>query len=291
MSILRRRRPSESQTPNIEASMEDMEKPTEVEEVEGEEGEEEETIIERVVTSEVLPFSESQQVEEGANEQRIETLAEEARESSLLELDYSKIEEFLKKPLRSINDNIIATSAKLSGLTEQIGLQQQTIDRLEETNRQQQKIIQTFQSDIIQKTKAPLLMELIQLGDGVRNIIEEEKKNSSDSQPYNNLLKEVSKLESWIDSILEDNSVVRFQQDRAGEFNSKNQEVTVHEEVVDAELVGKVSTVSPGYNWTIPYLIINSEVKLAKVATENRVPQKFTFVLRAEEVKQYINKE
>ena len=206
------------------------------------------------------------------------------------EIDYARIENMLLNPLRILNENIRTTSSQLNGLMQQINAQQETIERLEENNRQQQKIIQGFQTDQLQKIKLPLIMDLIQLADGIRGLLEQNTQNDAATTSEVRMAGEVEKFESWIESILEENNVVRFEQEVPGEFDARTQKVVAHESTDDEKLIGKVVSVSPGYYWTLPYLIINSEVKLSKVATENKVPQKFTFVLRTEEEKHYNRK-
>ena len=43
-------------------------------------------------------------------------------------------------------------------------------------------------------------------------------------------------------------------------------------------------TDQPGYEWSIPYLVIKSDVQLKNILMENNSPQKFSFVIRPEEV-------
>ena len=213
------------------------------------------------------------------NEVEIPEIKEEIPPVEKVVIDYEKIGDLLKNPLRILNSNILKTKEELTELTKQI-------NTLEDVNRQQQQVIQRHQSDIMEKVKHPMFMSLIQLGDGVRNILA--ATDNTESQSNNSeLTAEIKKIEIWIDDILLENGVVRFQTLSPEEFNPKNQEIAIHRDTDNPDLAEKVTSLSPGYRWTLPYLIINSDVKLAKVAVENKVPQKFTFVIRPEEVVYY----
>ena len=67
-------------------------------------------------------------------------------------------------------------------------------------------------------------------------------------------------------------------------MNRKRQELVDREETDNPLEDGTYRTIAPGYVWSVPYLVINSDVQLEKILKENDVPGIFSYVIRPEEV-------
>ncbi|MEG0835013.1 MAG: hypothetical protein RR285_05725 [Acinetobacter sp.] len=164
----------------------------------------------------------------------------------------------------------------------------QTIDEQQNLIQKQQAVIQKFQDDLLFKTQKPLLLEMINIADNVRMFVNDQKNKSSEERNFDELLREFEKIGEWIDASLEDNSVKKYEDSKEdNQFNCKRQEIVETIETEVQELNDTIVPEQPGYIWTMPYLIIDSETKLIKVAKENEIPQKFSYIIKSEEVKKY----
>ena len=131
-------------------------------------------------------------------------------------------------------------------------------------------------------------MELIGIADNIQMLIED-KENNSDYD----LLEAVKDLGKWVDASLRSNSVKRFidvNQDNKV-YNRKRQELVEKQFTENQEKDNTYRSLHPGYEWTLPYLVINSEVQLQRILDENHSPQMFTFVIRPEEVAKLVYKD
>lgn len=155
------------------------------------------------------------------------------------------------------------------------------VESQELTIQKQHNAALKYQEDVIYKIQKNLIMELIGISDNIRMILQ----NQESDADYD-LLAAVKDLGAWVDASLSNNSVRRFQDTTmdATTMNRKRQQL-VDKEQTDVEAEHNTyKTVSPGYEWSVPYLVVNSEVQLKKILDENGAPQMFSYVIRPEEI-------
>lgn len=155
------------------------------------------------------------------------------------------------------------------------------VEQQEITIQKQHNAALKFQEDVIYKTQKNLIMELIGISDNIRMILHNKEMDSE----YD-LLEGVKELEQWVDASLSNNSIRRYQDTGLDNttLNRKRQELVDREETNNPLEDGTYRTVAPGYVWSVPYLVINSDVQLEKILKENDVPGIFSYVIRPEEV-------
>ena len=174
-----------------------------------------------------------------------------------------------------VQDSIIRGMQALQDKVENV------VESQEMTIQKQHNAALKYQEDVIYKIQKNLIMELIGISDNIRMILQ-----NSESEPGYDLLAAVKDLGAWVDASLSNNSVRRFQDTtvNATTMNRKRQQL-VDKEPTDVEAEHNTyRTVSPGYEWSVPYLVVNSEVQLKKILEENAAPQMFTYVIRPEEI-------
>lgn len=174
-----------------------------------------------------------------------------------------------------VQDSIIRGMQALQDKVENV------VESQEMTIQKQHNAALKYQEDVIYKIQKNLIMELIGISDNIRMILQ-----NSESEPCYDLLAAVKDLGAWVDASLSNNSVRRFQDTTldATTMNRKRQQL-VDKEPTDVEAEHNTyRTVSPGYEWSVPYLVVNSEVQLKKILEENAAPQMFTYVIRPEEI-------
>jgi hypothetical protein len=166
----------------------------------------------------------------------------------------------------------------LHNLQDKIG---NVIESQERTIQKQHNAALKFQEDVIYKTQKNLIMELIGIADNIRMII-----HNSETEIDYDLLGAVKDLEKWVDASLNNNSVRKFQDTNCDSttMNRKRQLLVDKEETYIKAEDNTYKTVAPGYEWSIPYLVINSEIQLDKVLKENNTPKLFSYVIRPEEI-------
>lgn len=155
------------------------------------------------------------------------------------------------------------------------------VESQELTIQKQHNAALKYQEDVIYKIQKNLIMELIGISDNIRMILQ----NQESDADYD-LLAAVKDLGAWVDASLSNNSVRRFQDTTmdATTMNRKRQQL-VDKEPTDVEAEHNTyRTVSPGYEWSVPYLVVNSDVQLKKILDENGAPQMFSYVIRPEEI-------
>ena len=155
------------------------------------------------------------------------------------------------------------------------------VESQELTIQKQHNAALKYQEDVIYKIQKNLIMELIGISDNIRMILQ----NRESDADYD-LLAAVKDLGAWVDASLSNNSVRRFQDTTmdATTMNRKRQQL-VDKEPTDVEAEHNTyRTVSPGYEWSVPYLVVNSDVQLKKILDENAAPQMFSYVIRPEEI-------
>lgn len=156
------------------------------------------------------------------------------------------------------------------------------IEQQETTIQKQHQTTTKFQEDVLYKVQKNLILELIEIADNIRMILQDQEKEHD----YDAMLEAVRNLGEWVDASLSNNSVRRYQDAaESPEVLDRKRQV-----VVDAEPTGDPAkdstylTTRPGYTWSIPYLVVNSDVQLEKILSENQQPKSFSFVIRPEEV-------
>lgn len=170
-----------------------------------------------------------------------------------------------------------AIMSKLNTLSEQ----QKTLDNQQEIIKRQHDSIQKFNDDVIYKVQKGLILEMISIADQVRMIIE----NKQEDESYD-LMQGLRELEESIEASLSNNSVRRYSEiDNDDTVLNRRRQTAIGNDITsDPAKDGHFKSVAPGYEWTMPYLVVNSEVKLGKILEENQRPQTFSFVIRPEEV-------
>lgn len=182
---------------------------------------------------------------------------------------------------RIIAKNSVALVNRTDVSKEMITQLNSVIEQQEQTIRQQHNALLKFQEDVFYKLQKGLIMELIDISDNIRMMLQD-----NEQQADYDLLGAVEGLNKWLDATLENNSVHRFQDTKEDStiFNRKRQEVIDREETNDEAKNNTYVSVKPGYVWSIPYLVINSDIQLQKMLSENGVPQQYAFVIRPEQV-------
>lgn len=156
------------------------------------------------------------------------------------------------------------------------------IEQQETTIQKQHQATTKFQEDVLYKVQKNLILELIELADNIRMILQDQEKQKS----YDELLEAVQGLGEWVNATLSNNSVIRYQDaiESPALLDRKRQIVVDAEITEDPAKDGVYVSNRPGYTWSIPYLVVNSDVQLEKILSENKQPKTFSFVIRPEEV-------
>ena len=209
---------------------------------------------------------------------------------------YDTIRTQINTMISPLNTNLLLIQQTLNQLS-QLAQQQNQVQQLalnniqnsvenvveaqELTIQKQHNAALKFQEDVIYKTQKNLIMELIGISDNIRMIIQD-----AETDPDYDLLGGIKDLSKWVDATLSNNSVRKYE-DAASDPMTMNRK---RQQLVDKETTNVESehntykTVSPGYEWSIPYLVVNAEVQLNKILEENRAPQLFSYVIRPEEI-------
>lgn len=156
------------------------------------------------------------------------------------------------------------------------------IEQQEITIQKQHQSTTKFQEDVLYKIQKNLIMELIEIADNIRMMLQDQKKERN----YDTLLESVKSLEEWVNATLSNNSVRSYRDtdESPTTLNRKRQEVVDTETTDNPALNNMYISERPGYVWTMPYLVVNSDVQLQNILKENERPQTFSFVIRPEEV-------
>lgn len=237
-----------------------------------------ETLVDNELNEEKVSFNEdeSNSIVKSKSDEKLETLP------------LFSIHEMLKELLDGQNKlmkNQLILNSNLNSLRE--GLLKVT-EKQEEIIKKQHNAALKFQEDVLYKIQKNLIMELIGIADNIQMLIED-KENNSDYD----LLEAIKDLGKWVDASLRSNSVKRFidvdQNNKV--YNRKRQELVEKQVTENQEENNTYKSLHPGYEWTLPYLVINSEVQLQRILDENHSPQMFTFVIRPEEVAKLVYKD
>lgn len=248
----------------------------------------EEKVTDDEVLSETLVDDELNEEKVSFNEDESNSIVKSKSDEELETLPLFSIHEMLKELLDGQNKLMKSQqilNSNLNSLRE--GLLKVT-EKQEEIIKKQHNAALKFQEDVLYKIQKNLIMELIGIADNIQMLIED-KENNSDYD----LLEAVKDLGKWVDASLRSNSVKRFidvNQDNKV-YNRKRQELVEKQVTENQEEDNTYRSLHPGYEWTLPYLVINSEVQLQRILDENHSPQMFTFVIRPEEVAKLVYKD
>ena len=208
---------------------------------------------------------------------------------------YSKEDDQIQKVIDAVRSSIAnqkriieLLSAQTQYITQSIQTQNDTIQQQNGTIEKQHETIVRFQNDVLLKSQKDLIMELIGIADNVNAILASQKEH----QDYDKLLEDVSQLALWVDKSLETAAVRSFSDaSHSKVFNPHRQEVKENIPVTHPEEDGQTVSIQKGYVWSIPWLIVNSEVQLQNIVRDNPEARTFQFVLRPELVarKKYDN--
>lgn len=247
-----------------------------------------EKVTDDKVLSETLVDDELNEEKDSFNKDADNDIVKSKSEEDFESLPLFSIHEMLKELLEGQNKlmkNQQILNSNLNSLRE--GLLKVT-EKQEEIIKKQHNAALKFQEDVLYKIQKNLIMELIGIADNIQMLIED-KENNSDYD----LLEAVKDLGKWVDASLRTNSVKRFidvDQDNKV-YNRKRQELVEKQVTENQEEDNTYRSLHPGYEWTLPYLVINSEVQLQRILDENHSPQMFTFVIRPEEVAKLVYKD
>ena len=247
-----------------------------------------EKVTDDKVLSETLVDDELNEEKDSFNKDADNDIVKSKSEEDFESLPLFSIHEMLKELLEGQNKlmkNQQILNSNLNSLRE--GLLKVT-EKQEEIIKKQHNAALKFQEDVLYKIQKNLIMELIGIADNIQMLIED-KENNSDYD----LLEAVKDLGKWVDASLRSNSVKRFidvNQDNKV-YNRKRQELVEKQFTENQEKDNTYRSLHPGYEWTLPYLVINSEVQLQRILDENHSPQMFTFVIRPEEVAKLVYKD
>ena len=81
------------------------------------------------------------------------------------------------------------------------------LDKQEETIRRQSQTISKFQDDLLYKIQKPLIMEMVEIADNIRLILND--REILENKDFEALIDRVGKLEDWVAASLSNNSVYK----------------------------------------------------------------------------------
>jgi len=191
---------------------------------------------------------------------------------------FDRLRDDLKHHTNVLQDALMSLK---SDIAEKGGL----LEKQEEIIRRQSQTISKFQDDLLYKVQKPLIMEMVEIADNIRLILNDN--DIVENKDFDSLLERVKKLADWVDASLSNNSVRRYSltTESPSFLDRKKQEVIDVEFTDDPSKDSTYFTERPGYVWTMPYLIINSDIQLKKALED--APKSYEFIIRPEEVVKY----
>ncbi len=191
---------------------------------------------------------------------------------------FARLRDDLKHHTNVLQDALMSLK---SDIAEKGGL----LEKQEEIIRRQSQTISKFQDDLLYKVQKPLIMEMVEIADNIRLILNDN--DVVENKDFDSLLERVKKLADWVDASLSNNSVRRYSltTESPAFLDRKKQEVIDVEFTDDPSKDSTYFTERPGYVWTMPYLIINSDTQLKKALED--APKSYEFIIRPEEVVKY----
>lgn len=241
---------------------------------------EETQAAEKVLAAEEV-VAEDKPSQENQNANDIEHLVNQLGDAIQHDL-YETIDERIRETMSGLNQKMDAMKNEFNLSLQSVkdGLMK-VVEQQETTIQKQHNAALKFQEDVIYKTQKNLIMELIGIADNIRMIL-----HNKEMDPEYDLETGLKELEQWVDASLKNNSIRRYQDTDIDNMtlNRKRQELVDREETNVPSEDGSYRTVSPGYVWSVPYLVVNSDIQLEKILKENDAPRTFSYVIRPEEV-------
>lgn len=202
-----------------------------------------------------------------------------------VKVDNSEVLGQTERIINALRSSIANQKAIHNVLTQQIGLLQEQNERLTEQNRQltevvrnQHETIAKFQNDVFYRAQKDVIMEIIHIADEVQAI-------TDGCEKANPMHAELTALGDFIDKGLTFSAVRSFRHADgcSNEFNPKCQEFDDTTVVTDDPAKDRnIVSVRPGYVWTMPWLVANTDVQLQNFIRDNAEPKRFEFVIRPE---------
>lgn len=209
--------------------------------------------------------------------------------------DSEQQQQQMERVVEAVRASIANQKRIIELLTAQSEHISQTIERQNDIVSSQTAVIESqhesiarFQNDLLLKTQKDLIMELIGIADNIQAMLAEQKRQPDAGK----LLKDVQDLAAWVDKSLETAAVRSFSdvETRPEIFNPERQEMQPSVATDQPEENGRLVSIQRGYIWSMPWLIVNSEVQLQNIVRDNPEARTFQFVLRPELIakKKYI---
>lgn len=190
--------------------------------------------------------------------------------------------DILKEEMLYSNSTVIKA---VNDLKQELNDKNSLLDKQEDIIKRQSQTITKFQDDLLYKIQKPLIMELIEISDNIKMILDDE--DLAEHKDFSALIDRVKSLYEWVDASLSNNSVKRYSLtlESPDQLDRKRQDVIDIEYTDDPSKDSTFYTERPGYIWSMPYLIINSDIQLKKAMEDP--PKSFEFIIRPEEVVKY----
>lgn len=172
-----------------------------------------------------------------------------------------------------INDTL---NSVLNELTRLAQIQETTIREKNAIIQKQHDSLLRYDNDLLYKTKIPILKEVIDIADQIKQIADDQEVNAD----FTKLIEDIHALGDWVDATLQTESIRKFEFSKVNtsKFDPKFQEIVETQHTSKIEEDGMYKTLLPGYFWTIPMVGSSTQV-----STDNS-PRSFEFVLRHEHV-------
>lgn len=269
----------ESEMDVQEVTSTEMIEEVKVEEIEDVKEIEKEEIPKEMVSSDGEHFDVVHRMEETMHHESSDTISIKFEEMlSSLTANVLSLQQMLNEVVIKSQQQSDLQQNALNALSDKV---ENVVEAQEITIQKQHNAALKFQDDVIYKTQKNLIMELIGIADNIRMIIQ-----SAETEDDYDLLGAIRDLDTWVNATLANNSV-RMYQDATMDpltINRKRQQLVDKESTNIETEHNTYKTVSPGYEWSIPYLVVNTDVQLVKILEENNSPQLFSYVIRPEEI-------
>lgn len=156
------------------------------------------------------------------------------------------------------------------------------IEELEKIVKMQHNQLIQFKEDLVWRAQKNLVLEIIGIADNLRMMLQKQKEHAD----YAELLDDTNGLLGWVNSALANNGVSSYSDTLADntKFDGKRQTIVESVASADGQTVDTYESELPGYEWLMPFIVIDNDVHLQNVLGENKRPKSLGFVIRKEEV-------
>lgn len=156
------------------------------------------------------------------------------------------------------------------------------IEELEKIVKMQHDQLIQFKEDLVWRAQKNLVLEIIGIADNLRMLLQKQEEHAD----YAELLDDTKGLLGWVNSALANNGVSSFCDTLADntKFDGKRQTIVESVPAADGQTVDTYESELPGYEWLMPFIVIDNDVHLQNVLGENQRPKSLGFVIRKEEV-------